>query len=114
MTSTFDVLSGEGIRLRLQIEDFLYREADLLDEHKYEEWLKLFTEDVRYRMPIRRNVSTKAMDTENTKEGPEISWFDNNYKTLEKRVKQLRTGVHWAEEPFSRVSHIVSNVRIID
>src|ERR1700732_723285 len=41
--------------LKQEIEDFLYREADLLDERHYDEWLALLTEDVRYWMPMRRN-----------------------------------------------------------
>jgi len=42
--------------LRLEVEDFLWNEADLLDEHQYEEWLDLLTDDVTYWMPIRSNV----------------------------------------------------------
>ena len=33
--------------LQQEIEEFLYREADLLDERRYEEWLALVAEDVR-------------------------------------------------------------------
>ena len=33
--------------------------------------------------------------------------------TLIQRVEQLRTGIHWAEEPLSRVSHLVSNIRLL-
>ena len=41
-----------------EIEQFLYREARLLDERRFHEWLELFTEDVRYshvdaRQPLR-------------------------------------------------------------
>ena len=42
--------------LKEEIEQFLYREAELLDERRYEEWLELFTEDAHYFMPMRRNV----------------------------------------------------------
>ena len=42
--------------LRLEIEDFLWNEADLLDEHQYEEWLDLLTDDVAPdRHPVRRD-----------------------------------------------------------
>lgn len=109
-----EVLSDQEVRLRLEIEDFLYNEADLLDDHKYEEWLDLFTEDARYFMPMRRNVSSEEMETENTIERHEMSWFDEGKATLVQRVKQIRSGVHWAEEPFSRISHLVSNVRIVE
>ena len=44
----------------------------------------------------------------------EIGWFDDDKCTLEKRVKQLMTGIHWAEEPLSRVAHIISNIRLVE
>jgi len=99
--------------LRLEIEDFLWHEADLLDDFKYEEWLDLLTEDATYWMPIRRNVPSREMETELTTEGPDLSWYTDDKPTLEKRVAQIRTRVHWADEPFSRVNHMVSNVRIL-
>ena len=99
--------------LRLEIEDFLWNEADLLDEHQYDEWLDLFAEDATYWMPIRRNVASREMNTELTAEGPELSWFTDDKPTLTKRVQQIQTGVHWAEEPYSRVTHMVSNVRVL-
>ena len=39
-----------------EVEDLFYTEADLLDGRRYEEWLDLFTDDVHYWMPMRRNV----------------------------------------------------------
>lgn len=108
------VLSEEELRLRLEVEDFLYYEADLLDEHKYDEWLDLFTEDASYWMPMRRNVPSKDMSQELTTEGKDVSWFNNDKETLQKRVDQIKTGVHWADEPLSRVSHMISNVRLLD
>ena len=99
--------------LRLEIEDFLWAEADLLDEHQYDEWLELFTDDAICWMPIRRNVPSREMDTEFTAEGSEMSWFTDDKPAMERRVKQIQTHVHWAEEPFSRISHIVSNVRVL-
>jgi 3-phenylpropionate/cinnamic acid dioxygenase small subunit len=99
--------------LHREIEDFLYREAELLDDRRYEEWLDLFTEDARYWMPMRRNVPAGAPEREFTREGAEVSWFDDGKDTLVRRVRQIRTGVHWAEEPPSRICHVVTNVRIL-
>jgi 3-phenylpropionate/cinnamic acid dioxygenase small subunit len=109
-----ETLTDQDIRLHFEIENFLYNEADLLDDHEYEKWLDLFTEDARYFMPMRRNVASHDMELENTQERHEMSWFDEGKPTLVKRVTQIRTGVHWAEEPFSRISHLVSNVRILE
>jgi 3-phenylpropionate/cinnamic acid dioxygenase small subunit len=109
-----ETLTDQDIRLHFEVEQFLYREADLLDDRSYEAWLDLFSEEARYWMPMRRNVSSEELETENTKERHEMSWFDETKATLVDRVKQIRTGVHWAEEPFSRISHVVSNVRILE
>jgi 3-phenylpropionate/cinnamic acid dioxygenase small subunit len=44
------------LALRMEIEDFLYREADLLDQRRFEDWLELLADDIVYFMPMRRNV----------------------------------------------------------
>ena len=104
-----------GIELKEEIEDFLYHEADLLDQRRFREWLDLLAEDLVYFMPMRRNVKFgQHAERENTKQGEGISWFDEDKWTLGKRVEQILTGVHYAEEPLSRVTHMVSNVRLLD
>jgi 3-phenylpropionate/cinnamic acid dioxygenase small subunit len=100
--------------LRQEIEEFLYREADLLDERRYEEWLALIADDVRYWMPMRRNVKFGEAEREFTRAGQDINWFDEGKETLTRRVRQILTGMHWAEEPVSRISHMVSNVRLLE
>jgi len=100
--------------LKQEIEEFLYHEADLLDERRYEEWLALVAEDVRYWMPMRRNVKVGEAEREFTRAGQDINWFDEGKETLTRRVKQILTGMHWAEEPVSRISHMVSNVRLLE
>jgi 3-phenylpropionate/cinnamic acid dioxygenase small subunit len=99
--------------LKDEIEQFLYREAELLDERRYEEWLELFTDDVQYWMPMRRNVPHDEMEREFTRAGHDVNWFDEGKDTLTRRVKQILTGVHWAEEPPSRICHVVSNVQVL-
>ncbi len=100
--------------LRQEIEEFLYHEADLLDERRYEDWLALIAEDVRYWMPMRRNVKVGEQEREFTRADHDINWFDEGRETLERRVKQIMTGIHWAEEPVSRITHIVSNVQLVE
>jgi 3-phenylpropionate/cinnamic acid dioxygenase small subunit len=100
--------------LHRQVESFLYGEAELLDERRYEEWLGLLAEDVRYWMPMRRNVKFGELEREFTREGQDVNWFDEGKDTLTRRVNQILTGVHWAEEPLSRICHIVSNIQILD
>ena len=111
MTTTQTI---EDHLLRLEIEDFLWYEADLLDEFRYEEWLDLLTDDIGYWMPLRRNVPSREQEKELTAEGgTDISWYSDDKPTLEKRIQQIRTHVHWSDEPFSRISHFISNVRVL-
>lgn len=101
-------------RLKADMEDFLYAEADLLDNRQFRDWLNLLADDMTYFMPIRRNVKFgQHAQRENTVQGSGISWFDEDKWTLTKRVDQILTGVHYAEEPLSRVCHMVSNVQVL-
>ena len=102
------------LMLKDEIEQFFYREAELLDERRYHDWLDLFTEDTRYWMPMRRNVPRDEPEREFTREGTDVNWFDEGKDTLTRRVGQILTGVHWAEEPPSRICHMISNVQVLD
>ena len=102
----------DRLLLSQEIADFLYREAELLDERRYREWLDLLADDVRYWMPIRRNVKLGDDESEFTRAQSDINWFDEGKDTLSRRVKQIETGIHWAEEPRSRLSHLVANVQV--
>ena len=99
--------------LKAEIEEFLYREVDLLDERRYDEWLALFSDDARYWMPMRRNVPHDEREREFTRAGLDVNWFDEGKDTLTRRVRQIQTGIHWAEEPPSRICHMLSNVQIL-
>jgi 3-phenylpropionate/cinnamic acid dioxygenase small subunit len=112
MTETTERL--DRALLMREIEDFLYHEAELLDERRYQDWLALVAEDVRYWMPMRRNVKIGEQEREFTRADHDINWFDEGKETLERRVKQILTGIHWAEEPVSRISHMVSNVQLLE
>jgi 3-phenylpropionate/cinnamic acid dioxygenase small subunit len=102
------------VLLAHEIADFLYREAELLDERRYGDWLALLTDDIRYWMPMRRNVKFGEESREFTRETADINWFDEGKETLTRRVRQIETGIHWAEEPVSRISHMVSNVQLLE
>ncbi len=104
----------ERLLLEREIERFLYHEAELLDERKFSDWLELLADDIHYYMPQRRNVKFGEQARENSDPESEISWFDEGKVTLAGRVRQLNTGLHWAEEPLSRVCHIVSNIQLLD
>ncbi len=96
-----------------EVEEFFHAEADLLDEREYDEWLDLLTDDIVYWMPMRKNVSYKNRDTDTTAED-DIAWIHDDKETLIKRVRQIQTGVHWADEPISRISHLITNIRLAE
>lgn len=104
----------DRVDLQQQVERFLYQEALLLDERKLTEWLDLLAEDIHYWMPIRRNIKFGDWDLEFSDPENEISYFDEGKDILEGRVRQINTGVHWAEEPVSRFDHLITNILILD
>jgi 3-phenylpropionate/cinnamic acid dioxygenase small subunit len=96
-----------------EIEEFLYDEANLLDERRFEEWLATLADDLRYFMPMEYNVKFgEHAQRELTKREQQMSWFNEGKWSIGKRVEQILTGVHWAEEPLSRVCRMVSNVQL--
>src|SRR5262249_53085870 len=97
-----------GSTLYGQVISFLYREAKLLDGHRYSDWFDLFADDIRYVMPVR---TTQYLKTGSGFDD-EVSFFDDNHISLKTRVKRLETGAAWAESPPSRTRHFLSNVLI--
>jgi 3-phenylpropionate/cinnamic acid dioxygenase small subunit len=106
-----------------EVEQFLYREARLLDDRRFHDWLTLFTDDVRYWMASRTNrypKSSKAisiLDPDRYVEGDigredELAILDETKETLTGRVARLDTGMAWAEDPPSRTRHMISNIEV--
>jgi 3-phenylpropionate/cinnamic acid dioxygenase small subunit len=111
-----------GDELIREVEQFLYREARLLDERRFHEWLELFTDDVRYWMVTRSNLyprSSKAIaipnpgrNVDETADEDALAILDETKKTLEGRVARLETGMAWAEDPPSRTRHLITNIEV--
>ena len=87
---------------RADVEDFLFREARLLDELKLEAWLELFTSDGLYWIPIDENASVSS-------QGAII--YDPPLRREERVYHLLHTGFP-AQTPRSRTVHFVSNVMV--
>jgi len=112
-----------GDEIVREVEQFLYREARLLDERRFHEWLELFTGDVHYWMGARTNRyprSSKAIailspnryvEDDHTRED-ELSILDETKETLAGRVARLDTGMAWAEDPPSRTRHLITNIEV--
>ena len=110
-----------GDDLLRDVERFLYREARLLDERRFHEWLELFTDDVRYwmagrstRYPASSQAITvldrdrrQALEVED-----ELAILAETKGTLGGRIARLDTGMAWAEDPPSRTRHLVTNIEV--
>jgi len=102
----------DKIETQYRVEQFLYHEARLLDSWSWNEWLKLFAEDIRYWMPLRRNrLRRERTDTELPTD-IQMALIDDDITQLRMRVQQMGSGRHWAEDPPSRCRHLVTNVGV--
>jgi len=85
-----------------EVERFLYDEASLLDERRYEDWLALFTDDAHYWLPT-------ESDADPTREASLI--FDDR-PALGTRAMRLLHPAAYSQTPPSKTSHQVTNVRV--
>lgn len=90
---------------RTRIEDFLYHEAELLDQWKLPEWLALFTDDAQYEVPC-TDLPPDASSSEN------LFYIADDRFRLGERVKRLMKKTAHSEYPHSRTRRMVGNVRV--
>jgi 3-phenylpropionate/cinnamic acid dioxygenase small subunit len=106
------------------VEQFLYREARMLDERRFRDWLELFTDDVHYWMAARTNryprhskaitiLSPERYSEDDITREDELGLFDEDITTLNARVARLETGMAWAEDPPSRTRHMITNIEVV-
>lgn len=88
---------------RCEVEDFLYFEARLLDERRFEEWEALYTDDAQYWVPARP-------DQQNPYD--EISIYFDDKELMRNRIARLRHPEIHVQTPPSRTVRLVSNVYI--
>ncbi len=84
-------------------EQFLYREARLMDTHAYDEWFALWASDAHYWIPCNGDDIDVSRH---------VSIVNENHLGLEDRIKRLKSGAHYAQDPPSRLSRVVSNVEL--
>ena len=106
---TFDVsthvltparVPGETLR---DIEQFLYREARLLDERRFWEWDQLFTDTGMYWVPQQHGQADPF---------EHISLFWENRMLREVRIRRVENVRNWSQQPPTRTAHLVGNVMI--
>jgi 3-phenylpropionate/cinnamic acid dioxygenase small subunit len=87
-----------------EVTQFIYREARLQDDHAYDEWEALWTDDGIYWIP----ANGEGSDPEN-----EMSIVYDNRSRIALRVAQFHTGKRLSQTPKSRLRRIVSNIEIL-
>lgn len=87
-----------------RIEQFLYREARYADEHDYDAWEALWTDDALYWVP----AGDDAVDP-----STQVSVIFDNRNRISTRLKQLRTGKRYSQSPPSNLRRVISNVEIL-
>ncbi len=101
--------------LRAQVEDFLYREARLLDSRRMREWISLCADDIHYVVPTRRSIACSGRGYHRPVEAEfdtDYALVDDNRLQLEVRLMRLESGSAWAEDPPSRTTRLVTNVEV--
>ena len=93
--------------LQHEIEQFLYAEAALLDERRFDAWLALFTPDVDYRVPAAREL-----DAPDDPQAPRLMHFEDDLTGLRLRVGRLASKAAWTEQPPPMTRRAVTNVRV--
>jgi p-cumate 2,3-dioxygenase subunit beta len=91
--------------LRPEVEDFLYAEANLLDEWRLDEWFALFTEDATYEIP------TAGMP-DSASAAVSLFYVADDHTRLRERVIRLNDPDAHSEQPRSWVRRIYGNVRV--
>ena len=111
--SSIGTSAFRGIDAQLQhtVEQFLYAEAELLDDHRFDDWVSLFTEDVLYWIPTRMTRTVRERDRQVAALG-ETAFAEDDLTRLRGRVRRVQSGISWSEEPPSRTRRLVTNVRI--
>jgi p-cumate 2,3-dioxygenase subunit beta len=100
-----DARRQHGGVTRERIEDFLYAEADLLDNWRLDEWFALFD-------PAATGYFMPTTDLPDGDPGNDLYLIADDMTKLRSRVDQLLSGVTWAENPKSRTRRMISNVKI--
>ena len=96
--------SADALLRRLEVEDFLYHEAALLDAWRLHDWLDLYTDDCRYVVP--------ATDLPDGDPAETLGLIDDNLVRLRGRVERLNSARAYREFPWSRTRHLITNVRV--
>jgi 3-phenylpropionate/cinnamic acid dioxygenase small subunit len=98
-----------GSALYNEVLEWVYDEAALLDQQKFDDWTNCLAEDLSYTAPLR--ITRQGPDRLNTVVRTTLH-FDDDYSSIMGRLQRLGTKSAWAEDPPSRTRRLVTNVRV--
>ncbi len=98
-----DARAVTDLAVRDEFRRLLEREARLLDQLRYEEWLRMYAAECIYWVPS----TPQAGDPRR-----EISVMFDDRRRLEDRVFRLRTGFAWSQAPASRTVRLITNLEV--
>ena len=99
-----------SVELVQEVSQFLYREARLLDEERYEEWLGMMTDDIQYWMP---GIQARHRKDKAARLDPgRMAFFDDDMLNMRRRVTRFMDPTAWAEDPPTRACHVISNIEV--
>ena len=97
-----------SLELHHEVEQFLFREARMLDRELMRDWLTTMVDpEIRYQMIIRDERFRKDRSPE---ESREVMPFDDDYAILDLRIRQFETGLQTMLDPAQRMFRVISNV----
>jgi 3-phenylpropionate/cinnamic acid dioxygenase small subunit len=94
-----------------EVAQFYFREAELLDDGRFADWLELLAADLHYWAPLRSNRLRRQQALSVAAPG-EAAYYDETKESLAWRIRRYDSGMAWAEDPPSRTRHLVSNVTV--
>lgn len=94
-----------------EVEQFYFREAELLDDGRFADWLELLDDDLDYWMPTRTNRLRRQQALSIASRG-EAAYYDEDKQSLAWRIRRFDSGMAWAEDPPSRTRHLITNVLV--
>lgn len=92
------------IELLGEIGQFIYCEARFQDEHEYDAWEALWTDDGIYWVP----ANDDDIDPET-----QMSIIYDNRSRIGLRIRQLHTGKRHTQNPHSRLRRVISNIEVL-
>lgn len=96
-------MSTPDLESRLAAEQFLFHEARLLDEGRWDDWLALFADDGWYWLPAHPGQTDPLEEISIVYEDPSV---------LRLRVARLNHPHAWTLAPAPRTAHVIGNVTV--